>query len=153
MSSLTKNELVDVSTLHLRDAEDELMYADGPDGQPDLGKPQRIHLYGPGTKQFARAQADRNNRMVERMQRKGKTKMTADESIQDRADFVAAVTKSMENIDSDHGHTGSDLHMEIYLNPKLGYIAEQAEAHARNTANFKAPSTTSSPATSDTRAG
>lgn len=153
MSSLKKHELVDVSVLHLRDAEDELMYADGADGQPDPEKPQRIQLYGPGTKQFARATAERNNRMLERAQRKGKLKMTAEEAIQDRADFVAAVTKSMENIDSDHGHTGADLHMEVYLNPKLGYIAEQAETWARNTANFKPPSTTSSASTSDIQPG
>lgn len=152
MSSLTKHELTDVSVLHLRDAEDELMYADGPDG-PDPNKPQRIHLYGPGTKQFARATAERNNRMLDRMQRKGKMKMTAEEAIQDRADFVAAVTRSFENIDSDHGHKDADLHMEIYLNPKLGYIAEQAEAHARNTANFKPPSTTTSASTSATPLG
>lgn len=153
MSSLTKRELIDVSVLHLRDAEDELMYAAGADGEPDLAKPQRIHVYGPGTKQFAQAQAERNNRMVERLQRKGKMKMTANETIQDRADFVAKCTKSFENIDSDKGATGDDLFMEIYLNPKLGYIAEQVELHARNTANFKPPSTTSSASTSGTQPG
>lgn len=148
MSSMSKRELQDVSILHLLDAEDELMYADGPDGEPDLKRPQRIHLYGPGTKQFARAQAERNNRNMERLQRKGKLKMTADETIQERADFLTSVTKSMDNIDSSNGHTGEDLFMEIYMNPKLSYIADQAELHAKNTANFKPPSTANSVSTS-----
>lgn len=143
MSSLTKHELIDTAVLHLKDADDELMYAAGPDGEPDLEKPQRVHVYGPGTKQFSRATADRNNRLTDRMQRKGKMKMTADELIQDRADFAAAVTKSMENIDSDKGASGHDLFMEVYLNPKLGYIAEQVELYSRNTANFKPQSSTS----------
>jgi hypothetical protein len=148
VSSLKNQELVDVSILHLRDAEDELMYATGSDGEQDLTKPQRIHVYGPGTKQYAQAQAERNNRLVERLQRKGRAKMTANETIQERADFVAKCTKLFENIDSDNGSTGEDLYMETYLNPKLGHIAEQVELHARNTANFKQPSTTISASTS-----
>lgn len=143
MSSLTKHELEDVSILHLRDAEDELMYADGEDGEPDLTKPQRVHLYGPGTKQFGQAVARANSRNIERLQRKGKMKLTADEILKDRAEFARDVTKAFENIDSDKGATGDDLFMEIYGNPKLGYIAEQAEAHARNTVNFKRRSTKS----------
>jgi len=141
MSSLTKQELVDVFALHLRDAEDELMYADGPDGSPDISKPQRAHIYGPGTKQFARAQTERDNKNIERMQRKGKIKMTVDETLKQKADFAIAITKSFENIDSDNGKTGEDLFAEVYFNPKLSHITEQVELNARNTANFMPGST------------
>ena len=145
MSSLTSRELNDIAILHLRDGDDELMYADGPDGEPDLTKPQRIHLYGPGTKQQARANADRNNRFVDRLQRKGKSKLTADEAIKERAEFVASITKAFENIDSDAGAIDNDLYMEVYLNPRLSYIPEQAELFARNTANFTKGSAKPSP--------
>ena len=153
MSNLKKHEMQDVSVLHLRDAEDELMYVDAPDGEPDHSKPMRITLYGPGTIQFQKAEAERNNRLGERYRRKGKLKLSASEARQERAEFVSAVTQSTENIDSDTGATGEALHMEIYLNPKLSFIAEQAELHARNTANFKTPSTTSSAAASGTQPG
>lgn len=143
MSSLTKQELADVFVLHLKDAADELMYAAGSDGEPDRTKPQRVHIYGPGTKQGARAQAERNGRTIERMQRKGKMKMSADETMQDRAEYAAAVTKSFENIDSDKGATGDDLFMEVYLNPKLVHLVEQVEAGARSYANFSKASTAS----------
>ena len=141
MSSLTKQELVDVFALHLRDAEDELMYADGTDGAPDTSKPQRAHIYGPGTKQFARADTERNNKNMERLQRKGKIKKTTDETLKEKADFAIAVTKSLENIDSDNGKAGEDLFAEVYFNPKLSHITEQVELNARNTANFMPGST------------
>jgi hypothetical protein len=77
------------------------------------------------------------------MQRKGKMKMSADETIQDRAEYAAAVTKSFENIDSDKDATGDDLFMEVYANPKLVHIAEQVETAARSYANFSKASTVS----------
>lgn len=143
MSGLAKYKLQDVGILHLRDAEDELMYEDGPDGKPDLNKPRRIHLYGPGTVQYAKAQTRQKNKLIERMQRKGgKVKLTADEERQSRAEFLADVTKMFENIESEHGHTGADLYMEVYTDPQLCHIAEQAEVYARETSNFKPASST-----------
>jgi len=135
MSSLTKHELIDVAILHLRDGNDELMYSET-NGEPDTTKPMRIVLYGPGTKQFAKATAERQNKALARYQRKGQMKMTAAEITEERTDFLITVTKDVENIDSDQDSTGEDLLREIYGNPKLSHIAEQAETFARNTANF-----------------
>ncbi|MCR4332819.1 MAG: hypothetical protein NUV34_09000, partial [Sulfuricaulis sp.] len=125
MSNLRKHEMQDTSVLHLRDAEDELMYADGPDGEPDHAKPMKITLYGPGSIPFQKSEAERNNRLGERYRRKGKLKLSAGEALRERAEFVAGVTHSVENIDSDTGATGEALHMEVYSNPKLSFIAEQ----------------------------
>ena len=147
MSNLKKYEMQDVFVLHLRDPDDDLMYADGANGEPDKSKPMRIGLYGPGTMQFAKAEAERNNRLGERFRRKGKLKLSAAEALRERAEFVAGVTKFFENIESDTGTSGDDLFLEVYGNPKLSYIAEQAELAARNTANFKQPSTTDSAST------
>jgi hypothetical protein len=140
MSSLTKHELVDVSILHLRDGNDDFLYAET-DGEPDHSKPMRIHLYGPGTKQFAKAQAERQNKAIARIQRKGQMKMTAKEMIEERAEFLVNVTKEFENIESDTGAVAEDLMHEVYGNPKLSHWAEQAETHSRNTANFTQGST------------
>ena len=52
MSTLKQFEMQEVGILHLRDAEDALMYAAGPDGEPDPAKPIRAHVYGPGSKDY-----------------------------------------------------------------------------------------------------
>lgn len=142
MSCLAKYELADVGVLHLRDAEDELMYAEGADGSPDTSKPRRIHLFGPGSRQHAKAQTTLKNNLFARMQRKGgKVKLTAEEERQQSAEFLAECTKAFENIESETGATGEGLFMEVYMNPKLTFIAQQAETFARDTSNFKpAPS-------------
>lgn len=145
MSGLSKYQMTDTATLHLRDAEDELMYADGADGEPDLSKPRRITFYGPGTKQHAKAQQKRTNRMMARIQRKGKADMTADEALQDAAEFLRDCTHSFENIDSEKepAQTGDELYMEVYTNLRLTFIAQQSETFARETKNFKPGSTKS----------
>ena len=141
---MSKYELVETSVLHVRDADDALMYADGPDGQPDLTKPMLWTLYGPGSKKHAAAQQARSNRTVGRIQRRGKADMSAEDALRDKAEFVTACTKAMENMEglSERGATGEALCMEICSNLKLTHLVEQAEMHARNTANFKQPSTT-----------
>lgn len=138
---LGKYEMKEVSELHLRDAADELMYADGQDGEPDLSRPVRAHVYGPGTKQFAKAQTASNNRRVAKMQRKGKAELSPDEELQDRVEFAVGVTRALENVESDHGAVGEDLFREVYGNLKLSFMRDQIEAHARNTANFTQSST------------
>lgn len=135
MNPLAKYEMSDVSFLHLKDAEDELMYAEGPDGSPDIGKPMRLGLYGPGSKQYAKAHTAYKNELVAKMARKGgKVKLTADEERELRARFLVGVTKVYENLPGPA--EGEDL-PAIYTNPKLVFIPEQAEAFARDTANFK----------------
>ena len=77
--NLSKYEMAETSVLHLVDAGDELMYADLPDGSgPDLTRPMRAHVFGPGSKQYARALNNRQNHNVDLLKRKGKTKETAE---------------------------------------------------------------------------
>ncbi len=146
MSALQKYEMVDVGILHIRDAEDELMYADGPDGKPDESKPMRIHLYGPGSKQQAKAQTRYKNSLVAKMARKGgKVKLTADEERELDAQFLADVTKQFDNmgdlVPAGQDLAGEDLYLAVYGNQKLTFIPQQAQLYARDTSNFKpAPS-------------
>ncbi len=128
MAALTKYEMAETGVLHLRDAADNLMYADGADGQPDLTKPMRAHLYGPGSKQYAKAQNARQNHNVDLLKRKGKTKESAEEALGEQAEFLAACTQSLENID--------DAPFDVYSNIKLSFIATQVGVWLNETGNF-----------------
>lgn len=134
MSSLTKYEMAETSVLHLRDAGDALMYADGENGDPDLKRPMRVHLYGPGSKQYARAQAAQQNRWIERLKRKGKIDETAEEKMREEAAFLSQVTHSFENIE--------DAPEDVYTNQLLSFIPKQVRAFVDETSNFSKASTT-----------
>lgn len=123
------------AVLHLRDANDELMYATGADGQPDIDKPMRAHLYGPGSKRFAAAQTRKNNKLIDKMKAKGKTRATAEEEAAENAEFLAAVTHSLENVDYDQ-LTGEALFAAVYADRSLGFIAEQVAKYLGDWANF-----------------
>jgi len=143
MSSLTKYRMAETGVLHLKDAEDALMYADGADGKPDLTKPMRIRLYGPGSKQYARALNERQNHNVDLLKRKGKTKESAEEAARTNAEFLTGCTQAFENIESDSGTTGEALWMETYTDQGLSFVRDQVAAFLNETSNFSTPSTTS----------
>lgn len=141
MSSLKRYELEEAARpLHLKDGNDELMYADGEDGKPDESKPMRVHLYGPGSKQYERALNAKQNHQLDLMKAKGKAKETEAEAAQSNAEFLADCTHSWENVESENGHAGRDLSMEIYLNRKLRFVRDQVATFVNETANFTKPS-------------
>ncbi|HEY0823055.1 MAG TPA: hypothetical protein VGD76_04645 [Ramlibacter sp.] len=110
----------ETAVFQLQDAAERPMYADG-----DTSKPMRVHLYSPGSKQYAKAQADRNTRLVERINVKGKmAPMTVEESIREKATYLADCTYSWENVEFE-GKQGRDLSMAIYSETNLGFIADQ----------------------------
>lgn len=132
--NLKRFEMEETGVLHLRDAGDQLMYAPVGEGEPE--KPVRVHLYGPGSKQYARASNDKANRQVDLLKAKGKTRESVEEATLSNARFLAGCTKSFENVDSDTGATGDDLSMEIYTNPRLSFIRDQVAAFIAETSNF-----------------
>ena len=142
MGSLTKYEMAETGILHLRDAADELMYADDVNGQPDLTRPMRIHLYGPGSKEYAKAVAEQQNRILEMLKRKTRAERTEEEQAREQTKFLVACTQAFENIDSDSGATGEALLIEIYGNRRLAFIPDQIAAFLKQTANFTKGSTT-----------
>jgi hypothetical protein len=89
------------SKLHLRDADDELMYTDD-------GEAVTVNLYGPGSKQYARAQAAQNNRLLDKLKRKGKSDQTAEQRAAESSEFLADCTDSFEHLEYD-SLTGRDL--------------------------------------------
>ena len=128
MSSLLKYEMAETGVLHLKDAANKLMYADGENGKPDKSKPMRVHLYGPGSKQYARALNAKQNHHVDLLKSGGKTEESAEEAAQSNAEFLTACTHSFENID--------DAPMDVYLNQKLSFIRDQIAVFLKETGNF-----------------
>lgn len=124
----------DTGRLHLRDAAEELMYtADG--------KEVAVNVYGPGSKQYAKAQAAQQNRAVDMLKRKGKTDQTAEQRRQENAEFLADCTESFENVEYD-GLTGRALAIAVYSDTSIGFIADQVAKHIGDWANFSKPSAT-----------
>ena len=118
------------SRLHLLDANDEPMYADG-----DQSKPIAVQLYGPGSKQYARAFNEKQNHDVDLLKRKGKTKESAEEARRSNAQFLSGCTASWENMEYDE-LTGDELSAAVYSDISIGFIADQVAAHLRDWGNF-----------------
>lgn len=146
MSDIKKFAVSATGHLHLRDAADELMFADGADGKPDPAKPIAVNLYGPGSKQYARAQSQQQNRMVDKLKRKGKTDQTADQKAEEVAEFLAGCTAGFENLEYDQLQ-GEALVKAVYMDPSIGFIAEQVGKHLGDWGNFSKPSTKTSAST------
>jgi len=138
---IRKFAVEETAVLHLKDANDELMYAEGADGKPDTSKPMRIKLYGPGSKKYAKVQAANNNKLFTRLKKKGKEDQSAEDKAQESADTLTALTHSFENIDYD-ALTGEALHQAVYLDTSIGFIATQVNAHLNDWANFTKASAT-----------
>jgi hypothetical protein len=120
--------MAETGVLHLRDASDEPMYADGADGKPDHSKPLRAHLYGPGSKQYAKAMNDKQNHNVDLLKRKGKTKESVEEFSRSNAEFLVACTASLENID--------EAPIDVYMDQQLSFIRDQIAVFLNETNNF-----------------
>lgn len=135
MSNIKKFAVDETSTLHLKDANDDLMYADGADGNPDKNKPMRIKLFGPGSKQYAKVQAASNNKLFTRLKKKGKEDQSVEDQTQENADKLAALTHSFENISYDD-LAGEALHKAVYLDETIGFIPAQVNGHLGDWANF-----------------
>jgi hypothetical protein len=116
--------------LHLRDAADELMYADDKQSEPIA-----VTLYGPGSKQYAKAQAAQQNRMIDKLKRKGKTEQTAEDKIAETAEFLAACTAEFENIEYEK-LKGNALAIAVYSDSTIGFIADQVGKFLGEWGNF-----------------
>lgn len=123
--------------LHLRDASDELMFADDAKTQAIA-----VNLYGPASKQYAAAQAAQNNRMIDKLKRKGKAEQTPDQIASEKASFLSACTQSFEHLEYD-ALTGDALARAVYADQTLGFIADQVAKFVGDWSSFTPPSATS----------
>jgi hypothetical protein len=132
---IRKFAVTPTARLHLRDASDELMFAD-----EKQTKPIAVNVYGPGSKQYARAQAQQQNRIMDKLKRKGKTDQTAEQKAVETAEFLSDCTASFENLDYDKLE-GEALFKAVYADLSIGFIADQVAKFMGDWANFKTVST------------
>lgn len=132
---IKKFAVAETGRLHLRDANDELMYAD----EAQL-KPIAVNLYGPGSKQYAKALAAQSNRILDKIKAKGKTNQSAEQKAEENAEYLADCTASFENLEYEN-LTGNALAIAVYSDITIGFIADQAAAFIRDWGNFTKPST------------
>jgi hypothetical protein len=138
---LRKFAVEETGVLELRNAADEPMVGDD-------GKQMSITLYGPGSRQYAKAQAAQQNRMIDKLKRKGKTEQTADEKAREQAEFLAGCTKGFSSNMELDGLKDEALFRAVYADNSIGFIAEQAGKFLGEWGNFTKPSTTTSASTS-----
>lgn len=146
MSDIRRFAVEETGVLELRDASDEPMVGED-------GKPMTVTVYGPGSKQYAKAKAAQNNRMMDKVKKSGKTDQSEVEQARETVEFLASVTKEFSaNIEAD-GLTGEALFKVVYSDKKIGFIAEQVQKFSGDWANFSKPSTKTSASTSDKAPG
>jgi hypothetical protein len=95
------------------------------------GQPVRIEIRSPGTKEALRAQhkLDQSNTAKFMAGQRGKPiKETVEGNLQERAEKLAAVTAQIENFPVSA--------MDLYLNPKFGYITAQVVAFHNDWSHF-----------------
>lgn len=133
---IRKFAVEETAPLELRDAGEEPMIGED-------GKPMIIVLFGPGSRQYARAQAAQQNRMIDKLKRKGKTEQSAEDKAREQADFLAGCTKSFSpNIALDD-LADDALFKAVYSDNSIGFISEQVARFLQDWSSFKKPSTTS----------
>ncbi len=132
--------VADTAAIHLKDAKGEPLYDQN-------SNPVRIHVYGPGSKQFAAVEAKQSARALKRMQdNEGKVAVAPPEQrAQETAEDLAAITAKLENFTySPAGDKqGAELFEALYLDRKLGFITRQVTKFVDDWGNFSGGSATS----------
>lgn len=113
---------------------------DEPLTNPDGTKPS-VTVYGPGSKVYQKAQAARTQRLMDRMAKKGKVKLSAEEQLREQAEFLAACTVSMNHW-AYKGRTDAAAIADAYADPSIGFIADQVAKAVGDWANFTSEQST-----------
>lgn len=122
---LSQFELTDTGSLIVQNPKGDDLLIDG--------KPVTITLYGEGSKQFVGAKYKLDNALQTRaigLMRGKSDKSGAEEQRQLKAEFLNAVTVSIDNFPIEGGA------LALYSNPKLSYITNQVDKFLGETENF-----------------
>ncbi len=125
------NKTQDFSSYFL--AETSVVDLDLPNGEPMLfqGSPVRVHVHGPATARFTKAneamQKEAAKRVMAAIGTKGKKE--AEDKDAD-AKFLVAITEQIENFPFPGGIDA------IYREPKLKYVADQVRSFVGDAGNF-----------------
>lgn len=124
---ITSKAVALTGTLHLRGPDDELLY--------DGDNPVEVVLHSPGSKPYAKASAAQQNRLVDKMKRKGVTSQTAEQKAAESAEFLADCTIEFKNLEY-KGLVGRDLAIGVYSDTTIGFISDQVAKHLGDWSNF-----------------
>lgn len=142
MSNIRNRAVAETKIFELLDSSDEPMI-----GDDEL--PQTVELYGPGSKQYAKARGDQNNRLVARLQDKKVKNMTAEEQQEEHARFLSDCTKAFSpNVNyipegAEQSLAGDEMKMAIYKDTGIGFIADFVTSRLGKWGNFTKASTKS----------
>jgi hypothetical protein len=141
MADIRKKQVADTSVFQLKNIDGSPMFWEDEDGKEDKNRPCMVEVYSPGTKQYARAQAAQNNRLMDKMKSRNKSKITAEKTAEEKAEFLSDCTKVMSNIEYDR-LTGEALHKAVYGDITIGFIADQVSEQLGDWENFTKKSAT-----------
>ena len=128
MFEITSLSAKDTFLLELQSGNDEAL-------KDKDGNTLSVTIYGPGSKPYVKAQAARTQRMLDRMARKGKVKLNAEEQAHESADFLAACTVSFNGW-AYKGAADADAILAAYSDPSIGFIADQVSKAVGDWGNF-----------------
>jgi hypothetical protein len=138
MFDITQTAVGTTAEVLLTNADESPMIGEG-------GKQCSITVYGPGSAEFERAAAKRQNLLVDRLKRKGKADMSPDEQRAEQAEFLSAITASFNHFTYPPAGEaeGKDLFRALYKDRSVGFITDQVQRFAGDWGNFTKPSATS----------
>ncbi len=131
MFDITQAAVAETSTLELNNAADEPLL--GSDG-----KRLSITLYGPGSEPFQKAASRRQNKLFERLKKKGKGELSPEEQRADQAQFLAALTVSFNGFTYPPAGkaSGAELFKAAYADRSIGFVTDQVQAFVGDWGNF-----------------
>jgi hypothetical protein len=135
MFDITSTAVEETAVLELTDANEA----------PLIGEDKKqlsITLYGPGSEPFARAEAKRQNKLLERLKRKGNANLGPEEQRAEQAEFLASITVSFNGFSYPPAGDaeGKDLFRALYSDRKVGFITDQVQKFVGDWGNFMASS-------------
>lgn len=130
----------DFASLEIKDTgEYQVTDARGNDVAID-GRPFTITVASPGTKKAVAAQFKRDESRSARVMGAAagiKSKRTADDDLRERADFLMAITEGCSHTNIVYkGQTGLQALRAMYMEPKLGHVADGVEKYHHERGNF-----------------
>lgn len=132
---IVTQSVVETTTIHIKSANGELLYAD-----KERQKPVQIVVYGPGSDAFGVIEARQSARTVKRMQdNDGKlTVAPSEERRKEAAEDMASLTVAFNNFSySKAGDAqGEALFKAVYSDPTLGFILKQVSQGVQDWGKF-----------------
>lgn len=138
MFDITSKKVAETATILLTDADEAPLIGDN-------GQQCSIEVHGPGSAVYARAEAKRSNKAIDRIKRKGKSKASAEEQRADQAEFLADITIGFNHFSYPPAGevTGRELFRALYMDRGVGFITDQVQAFVGDWGNFSGKSETS----------